>query len=175
MKPAKAVPALNKAFLQEATKFEAAGALAQIPDVRALDAYLFGLGSASDRLRKDCCQALKAIAAQALPLIEGRLDTGLLPGPVILELRQVYNWSQSRKLYQVAVEKVEPAAYLEFALKQAGDAGRGRKLFFDARGAACAKCHRVGGEGGDVGPDLSGVGASTRARTWPRASFTPAR
>lgn len=39
-----------------------------------------------------------------------------------------------------------------------GDAVRGRALFFDAAGpTACVTCHRVGDEGGNVGPDLTGV------------------
>lgn len=39
-----------------------------------------------------------------------------------------------------------------------GDAARGRTLFADPKRSACARCHRVGGEGGEVGPDLSDVG-----------------
>lgn len=38
-----------------------------------------------------------------------------------------------------------------------GDAKRGRQVFFDRR-AACATCHRVGGQGGRMGPDLSTIG-----------------
>lgn len=43
-----------------------------------------------------------------------------------------------------------------------GDSLRGRALFFDASGpAACVTCHRVGDEGGEVGPDITSV-AGTR-------------
>ncbi len=43
-----------------------------------------------------------------------------------------------------------------------GDSAKGRALFFDPDGRArCAKCHRVGDEGGDIGPELTAV-ASTR-------------
>ncbi|MGO9254691.1 MAG: c-type cytochrome [Bryobacteraceae bacterium] len=38
-----------------------------------------------------------------------------------------------------------------------GDAARGRALF--AGSGECARCHRVGGMGSRIGPDLSGVGA----------------
>ena len=31
-------------------------------------------------------------------------------------------------------------------------------LFADSKRLACARCHRVGGEGGDIGPDLSDIG-----------------
>ncbi|MEO6436115.1 MAG: dehydrogenase, partial [Tepidisphaeraceae bacterium] len=40
----------------------------------------------------------------------------------------------------------------------AGDATRGRALFFGPR-AVCATCHTVRDEGGRVGPDLSVIGA----------------
>ncbi len=39
-----------------------------------------------------------------------------------------------------------------------GDPARGRTLFLDVAGrAACAKCHRLGSEGGDAGPDIRAV------------------
>lgn len=40
----------------------------------------------------------------------------------------------------------------EVLVATAGDAERGKKLFTER----CAKCHRLFGEGGDVGPDLTG-------------------
>jgi putative heme-binding domain-containing protein len=39
-----------------------------------------------------------------------------------------------------------------------GDADRGRKLFFEGPGVQCRNCHRVGGKGTEVGPDLDLVG-----------------
>lgn len=43
-----------------------------------------------------------------------------------------------------------------------GESERGRALFFDSDGPArCAGCHRVGDEGGDIGPELTAV-AGTR-------------
>jgi uncharacterized repeat protein (TIGR03806 family) len=39
-----------------------------------------------------------------------------------------------------------------------GDVGRGRKLFFEAQGVQCRSCHRIGGQGTEVGPDLDGIG-----------------
>lgn len=45
----------------------------------------------------------------------------------------------------------------------AGDSARGRDIFFDPEGpAACGTCHRVGGRGGEVGPELTEV-AGTRS------------
>ncbi len=43
-------------------------------------------------------------------------------------------------------------------LKQGGDPAHGKVVFQQQ----CAKCHRHGGEGGQVGPDLSGMAAVPR-------------
>jgi putative heme-binding domain-containing protein len=49
---------------------------------------------------------------------------------------------------------IRPEAIL--ALK--GDIARGRKLFFEAPGVQCRNCHRIGGKGTEVGPDLDQIG-----------------
>ena len=40
---------------------------------------------------------------------------------------------------------------------EGGDAAAGRKIFFERADIACARCHKVKGEGGEVGPDLTGI------------------
>ncbi len=45
-----------------------------------------------------------------------------------------------------------------------GDADAGRRIFFHPRLAGCFMCHRVGGRGRDIGPDLSGIGQMERRR-----------
>jgi putative membrane-bound dehydrogenase-like protein len=62
-------------------------------------------------------------------------------------------------LYDAAPAVQDASAYRDFALTQTGDAASGRRLFEDRQGVACIKCHAVGGEGGNVGPDLRGIGA----------------
>jgi putative heme-binding domain-containing protein len=44
-----------------------------------------------------------------------------------------------------------------------GDTSRGRAVFFGNK-VACATCHRVGSEGGQVGPDLTKVGSVRAGR-----------
>jgi putative membrane-bound dehydrogenase-like protein len=44
------------------------------------------------------------------------------------------------------------------ALARAGNAQRGRKLFFDVEKSQCLKCHRLGEQGERIGPELTGVG-----------------
>jgi putative heme-binding domain-containing protein len=53
---------------------------------------------------------------------------------------------------------LDRAAYAHYAQEHPGDPDRGRKLFFDVKGAGCVRCHRARGDGGDIGPDLSDVG-----------------
>jgi putative heme-binding domain-containing protein len=43
----------------------------------------------------------------------------------------------------------------QFALHNDGSAAQGKKFFFDDNGPDCASCHKVRGEGGTFGPDLS--------------------
>lgn len=56
-----------------------------------------------------------------------------------------------------------PEEYREFALSHPGRPERGRALFDDPKGLACAKCHKVAGQGGSVGPDLTGLGGKYAA------------
>jgi putative membrane-bound dehydrogenase-like protein len=62
------------------------------------------------------------------------------------------------------------------ALLSGGDAQRGRAVFFDQK-AACAACHRIGSDGGDVGPDLTKIGSVRAGQdllesiAFPSASF----
>jgi putative membrane-bound dehydrogenase-like protein len=58
-----------------------------------------------------------------------------------------------------ARDAFDPEAYRAYALKGQGSASQGRRLFSDLKGLACVKCHAVGKEGGNVGPELSTVGA----------------
>ena len=53
----------------------------------------------------------------------------------------------------------------------AGDAARG-KVAFEQQGA-CASCHRVGGAGSRIGPDLSDVGSRRSAAELERALLDP--
>jgi putative heme-binding domain-containing protein len=54
---------------------------------------------------------------------------------------------------------------------KAGDAARGRGVY-DGKGA-CARCHRVGGQGSLVAPDLSDIGATRSAGSLLRTMTDP--
>ncbi len=60
--------------------------------------------------------------------------------------------------YDAARPKDDPlAAYREAEF--GGDAENGRRLFFYKNETTCLRCHKINGEGGEVGPELKGIGA----------------
>src|SRR5262249_40618798 len=46
----------------------------------------------------------------------------------------------------------------QLALATRGDPVHGRAVFLNVEKTACIKCHRLGEQGGAIGPDLTGVG-----------------
>lgn len=46
----------------------------------------------------------------------------------------------------------------QYLLQNAGNVDRGRELFSNADKSLCLKCHRMGDQGGQIGPNLTGVG-----------------
>jgi putative membrane-bound dehydrogenase-like protein len=160
LKARSALPRLLEVYRDAEMKWEVVAALARMPDARALDAYLDGLAGKNPTLRASCRKAIEAIRDMALPAIEAKL-TELSP-ETVAELQKIYTESEAARqgrLFEAKAKKLDPADYLDFALEHEGDVARGRKSFHDLSGVACIKCHRVAGEGSDVGPDLSTAGA----------------
>ncbi|HEY7155170.1 MAG TPA: HEAT repeat domain-containing protein [Gemmataceae bacterium] len=305
LKAKDAVPALIQAAGEDATQFDTITALAQMPDKRALSAYLTGLASKNADLRKACRQAVADLHDDAVPTLEQLAKRNEIPAAALAELREVYSsfapilswrvigpfprdgkahapqreqkfdavykgaekdvkwqtiqadakqhgrvnlearlrpnqqviayayaeiesaaardatllcgsddsltiWLNDKKVhdhpndrgwaynqdkvnvhlekgknrlliacgnsggpwdFSVAVSgevarytflksgarKFDLEAFRVFARKNNGDAERGRKLFMDVKGLACVKCHAIGGQGGQVGPDLAGI------------------
>lgn len=70
----------------------------------------------------------------------------------------------------------DSALMAKMTILSEGDVSRGREIFF-GRVAACSSCHRISGQGGQVGPDLTKIGAIRNQRDlleaimFPSASF----
>ncbi len=53
----------------------------------------------------------------------------------------------------------DPDKFKAAAMKGNGKPDKGKTLFADLKGLACIKCHVVAREGGNIGPELSGIAA----------------
>jgi quinoprotein glucose dehydrogenase len=73
--------------------------------------------------------------------------------------------------YEAGLDRRDPLSAWLVSM-HGGDAERGRRIFFEHPTAQCVKCHTVDGTGGNVGPDLSSVGAKDR-RYLLQALITP--
>jgi quinoprotein glucose dehydrogenase len=60
--------------------------------------------------------------------------------------------------YQAAKSKTDPLAPYDECM-YGGDAAVGKTVFYDRPDVQCVRCHKINGQGGDVGPDLSHVSA----------------
>jgi quinoprotein glucose dehydrogenase len=92
-----------------------------------------------------------------------RLLKGEVPAEIRLELLEAAARHPTQAVkdrlarYEAARPKDKVAPYRE-ALA-GGDAEAGRHVFFYKTDVSCLRCHKLKGEGGDVGPDLAGIGS----------------
>lgn len=90
------------------------------------------------------------------------LAAGKIPPSLRLDLleaatRRADSTIQARiAAYEQARAADDPLARWRECL-EGGNAKLGREIFFEKAEAACLRCHKVKGEGGDVGPDLAGI------------------
>jgi putative membrane-bound dehydrogenase-like protein len=61
--------------------------------------------------------------------------------------------------FRARSSKAEHERLMQFVLSGQGNAQRGREVFQNAEKSLCLKCHRLGTEGGKIGPDLAGMGS----------------
>ena len=98
-----------------------------------------------------------------------RLRAGNVPQEIQLDLIEAAARRSSPALkeklekYQSSKPKDDPMADYREAL-YGGNAAEGKKIFFERPEASCARCHKINGEGGEVGPDLSKIGAQKDRR-----------
>lgn len=161
---------LEDALFSEDKMFRAV-ALRLAGSVAGLD--VFGLvkdslaeGSVAEQ--RSALAALKSMSdsrsTDLLALWLDRLNRGEVPGEIQLELLAAAESSESSAI----TEKVTlfrkrlpegPSSRRHPELLQGGDVAQGRTVFFEKLEVSCVRCHKIAGEGGEAGPDLSGVGA----------------
>jgi quinoprotein glucose dehydrogenase len=92
-----------------------------------------------------------------------RLEAGTLPAEAHLDLLlaaaakgRSSKLTTRLKAYESKRPKGDPLAEYREALV-GGDAARGLKIFRERADVSCLRCHAVGGQGGNAGPDLAGL------------------
>jgi putative heme-binding domain-containing protein len=111
-----------------------------------------------DYLAESLRQGWRPTEADLNKLIAGLPSSTRAAGPDLQTTPQ-----RLRELWRRGVER-QRARLVEFeALLTGGSAERGRKVFSNPK-VACATCHRIGAEGGQIGPDLTRIGAVRAGR-----------
>lgn len=93
-----------------------------------------------------------------------RLRHGQLPRELQLDVLDCASHRSAPRLkrklerYETSRSGSDPLAPYEPAL-YGGNAAAGKSIFFEKAEAQCVRCHKIAGEGGDVGPDLTHVAA----------------
>lgn len=161
-----ALPATLQSLLRDvAVRGPALRALASYDDAKTPAAVLAAYASLPVAERKDALNTLAARTpfAQALlaAIASGQVPKADLMADVVRQLRNLKNAdvnTQLEKIWGVARESGEDKLK-EFAKYQtmiaagpAGDPSRGRAVFT----RTCQQCHMLFGEGGKVGPDITG-------------------
>jgi quinoprotein glucose dehydrogenase len=104
-------------------------------------------------------------AREALKVLLERIKDKVLPDQLELDVLDAARAWPEFKATVAAIENARPkdksvAAFRDTLL--GGDAEAGRAIFLDKAEVSCLRCHKVGGIGGEVGPDLAGIGAKRK-------------
>ncbi|MEQ1852950.1 MAG: c-type cytochrome, partial [Chthoniobacteraceae bacterium] len=133
----------------------------------ALKANAAVLGKGSTREQQEALASIAAtpgpdadaaLAKQFDLLLAGKLKPG-----VILDLLEAASMRDNAALkqkaaaYEAARKADDPLSRWRECL-EGGDGKSGKRIFAEKAEAACMRCHKVKGEGGDVGPDLADTG-----------------
>ncbi len=149
------VPGLIAATRQPETRLEAISALTKLPDLRALDAYVDGLAEKNPTLRDSCAKAIGALKPESQKQLAEHLPFARVPATAAEELRKLFGPE-----FIAQSSDLSPERYDAFAQHHDGVAAHGKEIFSDPNGVGCSRCHTIAGKGGDLGPDLSHIGAN---------------
>lgn len=150
-----------------ALRQKAATALANVPESAARETLVAQLRSAPDRLAIEIAAALAVRPESAEALLaevqSGRASPRLLQERVVAERLRKAGLADLDKRLAVLTANLPPAderinqliaARRQGFAKTQADPAAGRQVFQKT----CAACHRIGGEGNKIGPELDGIG-----------------
>ena len=159
---------------------EARRLLAETDPERAVKEFatVLGQGAAAEQqsavrvlagLKSDAAEAV--LAAQLDHLAAGQLAPELeLDLLEAIESRQSDLLSSALAKYLASRPKDDVLAAHRECLS-GGDAERGREVFFGNAAASCRRCHQVGDQGGNAGPNLSAVALTDDSKRKPRSEL----
>ncbi|HVK17553.1 MAG TPA: PVC-type heme-binding CxxCH protein [Fimbriiglobus sp.] len=146
---ARELPAvLNDAKAVAIEKQMALGVMGELKESKEIDVALAGwldrylAGKVSDELKLDVLEAAQE-RANARKL--------RLHAPLREKLKAI---DQAAR----AAEKTDPLARYRESLS-GGDGEKGRQIFLTSAAVYCQRCHKLDGQGGEVGPEVNGIGA----------------
>jgi len=138
--PEKALPVIKR-FVTSGTEAEQQAAFQALTEIDLPQANALLVSSldqlAAGKVRPGAqVELLEAVSKSSAPTVKARWE------------KTQASWKSSK----------DPLAAYGFAL-QGGDPRRGAREFFENSILPCARCHRVGGDGGEAGPALTSIGA----------------
>jgi quinoprotein glucose dehydrogenase len=153
----------NEALRREGTKLQA-----QLKPADAVTQLKAILERGSRGEKQTALQTLATLSNDDADQVLSQWMDKMLARQVPLEL-QLDVWDAARKRstptlaekmkqYDAARPASDRLRFFREAMA-GGDAADGRKIFFERPEASCVRCHKINGEGGDVGPDLTHVAA----------------
>lgn len=176
LKSAKAVPVLLKAYADATLRADALRELIRTPDERALEPLLDGLSSRNATERNAAHLAIRTISVRVRDAVEAR--AGMLSAQALTELRHIYAGNKEAEagpLFAKEIKQHTLDEYMQASVGLLGDPARGLKLFTEPGGVNCVACHRVAGQGNDLGPDLSGIGTQFDRRALAESVLYPSK
>jgi putative membrane-bound dehydrogenase-like protein len=107
-----------------------------------------------------------------------KLLDGSLPKEIQLELIHAADSSDTPKLKEMLAQykETKPEDDVVAQYREAlwgGNAEKGAEIFYNDNAAQCIRCHAVGGEGGNIGPDLATIGEKLSREQLLEALVTP--
>src|SRR5258705_9127032 len=117
------------------------------------------LGAKTFRSHCAPCHGMQAEGGRGPNLASGRFYHGSSDANLLTNITEGIPGTEMPALFYMEDRVWQIIAYIRSlnaaAERPAGDVSRGTALFMSK---GCIGCHRVGGEGGSLGPDLTGVG-----------------
>ncbi len=117
--------------------------------------------------KRGALTALRSMTDARVPKLLGKwLDRSRaneVPAEILLELLGAVEGSgvdtldQKLAGFRASLPEAGSAAHHP-ELLAGGDVSKGRRVFFEKLEVSCIRCHKINGEGGEAGPDLTGVG-----------------